>query len=187
MKRFLAILGVYALVILALPVASQEGAATGAHGIYGHWDPTTGIFKPAHQVPLDNASANGEAMPPTSTYTGKFVVNFTVTISSAIPTGDTIGCNVSVTLVDTAGDTTDSMAVSATRSGSTATCSVTIPYSWQVTSTTDPVYVSYDISAPPQPLVSTSSFPRRYTTHPISKITVPLNGATTTYTITTTI
>jgi hypothetical protein len=127
------------------------------------------------------------APPPLTTYTGKFVVNFTITISSSVPTSDTIACDVDVIVIDASGDITDDLSVSATRSGSTATCSVTIPYSWAVTSTTDAVYVAYDVSAPPQPLVSSSTFPRRYSAHPIAKITVPANGATTTYNITPTI
>jgi hypothetical protein len=92
-----------------------------------------------------------------------------------------------VIVIDAAGDISDSLATTATRSGSTATCSVTLPYSWAVSAQSDTVYVSYDVSAPPQPLVSTSTFPRRYTAHPISKITVPANAATTTYAVAVTI
>jgi hypothetical protein len=79
------------------------------------------------------------------------------------------------------------LSVAATRSGSTATCSVSIPYSWRVSSASDDVYISYDISAPPQPLVSGSAFPRRYSGQPVATITIPASGTTTTYSIAATI
>jgi len=184
MKRACAVLGVFALVALALPLSSQQGPKN-VRGIYGTWDPSTGIFMPIHQAPAPNSDAEG--VEPLTTYTGKIVVNFTITITSAISTSTTIACDANVTVVDLTGQLTDSLSTSATRSGSTATCTVTIPYSWSVSSTSDSVYISYSLSAPPQPLVSTSVFPRRYSGHPISTITVPANGATTTYNITDTL
>jgi hypothetical protein len=184
-KKLLAILGACALVALAVPLLSQNPRSTSVRGIYGRWDPNTGIFTPVHEAPA--RLPEGEELPPTTTYTGKIVVNFTLTITSAIPTTDTIACNVSADVVDATGSITDSLSTSATRSGSTATCSVTIPYSWNITTTADDVYITYDISAPPQPLVSTSAFPRRYSGRPVATITVPANGATTTYNLTDTL
>jgi hypothetical protein len=182
-KKLLVVLGACALIAIAVPLLSQNPRSALVRGIYGHWDPNTGIFTPIHQA---SAVAEGEE-PPTTTYTGKIVVNFTLTITSAIPTTDTIACNVNLDVVDTTGSITDSLSTSATRSGSTATCSVTIPYSWNITTTADDVYITYDVSAPPQPLVSTSAFPRRYSGRPVATITVPANGATTTYTVTDTL
>jgi len=184
-KKLLAILGACALVALAVPLLSQNPRSASVRGIYGHWDPNTGIFTPVHEASA--APREGEELPPTTAYTGKIVANFTITITSAIPTTDTIACSVNVDVVDTTGSITDSLSTSATRSGATATCSVTIPYSWNITTTADSVYITYDISAPPQPLVSASAFPRRYSGRPVATITVPANGATTTYTLTDTL
>jgi len=186
-NRLFALLGIYVLVTLALPLSSQEGSSAVPRAVYGRLDPRTGIFTPLRQLPAVNPEADAEEPPPTTTYTGKFVLNFTITITSAIPTGTVIACDGNATLVDSTGDESDSLSNSAVRSGSTATCSVTIPYSWAVTSTSESVYVTYDISAPPQPLSSSATFPRRYSSHPLAKITVPANGATTTYTISATI
>ncbi len=182
MKHASAVLSLLVVVTLALPLSAQQGVRLSpSTAVYGRLEPK--VLAP---VVADNGQSDEEFLPLT-TYTGKFVVNFTITISSAVPTGTTIACDVGVLVIDTAGDITDDLAVTATRNGSTATCSVTLPYSWSLTAATDTVYVSYDISAPPQPLASTSTYPRRYTAHPISKITVPANGATTTYTVTPTI
>jgi hypothetical protein len=187
MNKIFAVLGLCAAVVLAVPVSSQQAASPVVRGIYGRWDPGTGIFTPVRPEVTGNSDDGTPAEPPLTTYTGKFVVNFTITITSAIPTTTTIACNASATVVDASGQLADSLSTSATRSGSTASCSVTIPYSWSISSASDLVYVTYDISAPPQPLVSTSAFPRRYSSHPITTITVPATGSTTTYTIAATI
>lgn len=184
MKRFFVIPGVCMLITLVLPLSSQQGA-TAPRGIYGQWNPKTGIFTPIRQAPVNNA--DDAEPPPVTVYTGKIVVNFTITITSAIPTTTAIACNVNAVVVDSTGELTDSLATSATRSGSTATCSVTIPYSWSISSTSDLVSIAYDVSAPPQPNVASSPFPRRYSAHPVATITIPANGATTTYAIADTI
>lgn len=184
MKALRVVVAVCALLALALPLYSQQANSQAPYGMVGRLDLRTGLFTPIGPVP--NALTSEEP-PPLTTYTGKYVVNFTITISSAIPTTTAIACNVSVTVIDATGQLSDSLAASATRSGSTATCSVTLPYSWLITSSSDAVYVNYDVSAPPQPLVSSSPFPRRYSARPIATTTVPASGATTTYTITTTI
>jgi hypothetical protein len=182
MKRISAVILACALCCLTLPLFGQQGPGSLARSVYGRMDPRIGEPPSFRDTPED-----AEVLPPLTTYTGKFVVNFTITISSSVPTSDTIACDVDLIVIDASGDITDDLSVSATRNGSTATCTVTIPYSWAITSTSDAVYVAYDVSAPPQPLLSTSTFPRRYSAHPIAKITVPANGATTTYNITPTI
>jgi hypothetical protein len=184
MKRLAVVLTICFLTLASLPLSGQQAPGALVRSVYGRLDSRLG--RTPSLDPPDNAGTE-ELLPPLTTYTGKFVVNFTITISSAVPTGDTIACDVDVIVIDAAGDLTDDLSVAATRSGSTATCSVTLPYSWAVTSASDTVYVAYDVSAPPQPLVSSSTFPRRYSAHPIAKITVPATGATTTYTVTPTI
>jgi hypothetical protein len=180
MKHTNVVLSLLAVFTLALPLAAQQAVRLSpSSAVYGRLEPK--VLASADNEPTD------EELPPLTTYTGKFVVNFTITISSSVPTSTTIACSVGVVVIDVAGDLSEDLSVTATRNGSTATCSVTLPYSWSLTAATDTVFVSYDVSAPPQPLTSTSTYPRRYTAHPISKITVPTSGSTTTYAVTPTI
>jgi hypothetical protein len=79
-------------------------------------------------------------------------------------------------------------AVAATRSGSTATCTVTIPYSWSlINSTTDMVQLSYVITAPGAVSTGTTGLPYRASSRNFVSIKVPANAATTTETLKATI
>lgn len=124
-----------------------------------------------------------------TTFAGTIVVNFTITVTSSIPTTDKISCLVSAAVFDTASTNSieETAAVAATRSGSTATCKVSIPYSWGLTSaTTDQVALSYIISAPGL-LTASNGLPLRTSTQSFAHIPVPKNGATTTETVAATI
>jgi len=124
-------------------------------------------------------SAQAAAVTPT---TGQFVFNFTITLSSTIPTTTTIGCvaQVSVTGDKSIPGILEIEGSTATRSGSTATCAVTIPYSWNlVNPSTDKVGIVYTIEAPVQGGVYT--VPYRQTHENLGTILVPANGATTTF------
>lgn len=158
--------------------------AAAAHGILGYLDPQTGVF---HTLP---GPATQDAEPPaTSVFAGKFVVNFTITVSSTLATSVKIACGVTASLQDTAtlNFITENAMVVATRAGSTATCTVTIPYSWTLGSaTTDRVMLSYQISAPVE-ATATTILPSRTSLQSIGTIAVPANGATTTETVTATI
>jgi hypothetical protein len=70
--------------------------------------------------------------------------------------------------------------VAATRSGSTATCTVKVPYSWGLSSASDTVQLEYDVVVPTS-LVTTNTAPSRDSTR-TSAIALPLKGATTTLT-----
>jgi hypothetical protein len=95
-----------------------------------------------------------------SAVSGVYSVTFNLTIASTLPTGSTITCRAqiapnqsgsysfgqsSATLVETATGI-------ATVSGSTATCTVEIPFAWTVSSTRNGVLLSYEVDA----LTSTS-------------------------------
>jgi len=121
-----------------------------------------------------------------TTFAGKFVVNFTITVSSAIATTDKVACSVNASLSDNivggGNFIVEEVEVAGTRSGSTVTCKATLPYSWNlVTPTTDTVSLTYSISSTP----GTSPF--RLSSQGIANIKVPANGATTTETVTATI
>jgi hypothetical protein len=177
---------------LALPVVCCLGMnlslwgqnAAAAPGIQGFLDPKTKIF---HSIPSPQAT---DAEPLTvSTLTGKFVFNFTITVESTIASTSQIGCFAGVSTTDTTNlnNVSDFAAVAVTRgSGTTVKCTVTIPYSWKLGSpTTDMVHLSYTIGSPLQ-LGITTAYPNREGAQSLGTIKVPLNGATTTETITAT-
>ena len=169
--------------LIGLNAALWGQSAPTVSGIRGYLDPRTGIFHSlAQMTPQDEE-------PATSTFAGKFVFNFTITISSTISTSVKIACAANATLEDVA--TTnfilESAEVTATRSGSTATCTVNIPYSWKLGSApTDKVTLTYQISAPVE-ATGTAVLPSRISQQTVGVISVPANGATTTETVTATI
>ncbi|HEY6372114.1 MAG TPA: hypothetical protein VIX37_16175 [Candidatus Sulfotelmatobacter sp.] len=127
--------------------------------------------------------------PALTTFGGKFVVNFTVTVSSAISTSAKIACAVAASLEDvsTLNFILENAEVAATRTGSTATCTVDIPYSWKLGSgSTDKVTLTYQIIAPIE-ATGSSLLPSRLSEQTIGTISVPANGSTTTETVTATI
>ena len=128
-----------------------------------------------------SARAGNEIPATVSTYTGTLVATFTITIDSTLPTSDQIACAVRTTVNDTSGATYKEIAeVAATRSGSTATCTVKVPYSWGLSSASDTVQLEYDVVVPTA-LVTTNSTPGRDSTR-TTAIPLPLKGATTTLT-----
>ena len=124
-----------------------------------------------------------------TTFAGTIVVNFTITVTSTIPTTDKISCLVNATVFDTASTNSilETAAVAATRSGSSATGKVSIPYSWALSSaTSDQVQLSYEISAPGL-LTASNGLPLRTSTQNFAHIAVPKTGTTTTETVVATI
>jgi hypothetical protein len=128
--------------------------------------------------------------PAAKTYTGTFVFNFTITVSADISSTAKIACQATAIVNDGAGTATENYiteqaTVIATRSGSTATCSPTIPYSWILnTESTDTVVLAYAISAPSEASTS-AQLPSRYSSqNNFADISVPATGTTTTETLT---
>jgi hypothetical protein len=110
-------------------------------------------------------------------------------VSSALASSVKIGCEVSTTLDDVSSGKIilETAAVAATRSGSTATCAVTIPYSWSLASgSTDKVSLSYNITAPVEATSSTVLPSRSSLVENFLTISVPGNGTTTTEAVTAT-
>jgi hypothetical protein len=126
----------------------------------------------------------------TSTAAGKVVYNITITIDSSIPSTDTILCTGHASVLDFSaatftayGSYNETATVTANRSGNTATCSVTVPYSWALmTMSTDTVSLEYEISVIGS-FTATTGIKARYQDTVVGSVSVPLNGATTTKTI----
>lgn len=159
---------------------------TAVSGIRGFVDPRTGIF---HSIPQPQA-ADVESRAVT-TFTGKFVFNFTITVNSTVASTSQIGCFASISTTDATNlnNVADAAGVAVTRgSGTTVKCTVTIPYSWKLgDASADMVHLSYSIGSPfTLGLPTTTAYPQREGAQSLGTIKVPLNGATTTETITAT-
>ena len=151
-------------------------------GILGVLDPRTGVF---HTLPSVADSADAQPLIAT---TGKFVVNFTITVAATIASTAKIACVVNASTADAASGNfvQEEAAALATRSGSTATCTVNIPYSWNLSSASiDKVTLTYSIEAPVE-ATATTAFPQRMSTQSLATIAVPTSGTTTTETVTAT-
>lgn len=119
---------------------------------------------------------------------GTFVVNFTITVNATISSTANIGCQASAEVSDGPSGAKnlirETASVVATRSGSTATCSVNIPYSWILTTaSTDKVVLGYIITAPVEVPAGMPSqqYPQRISAQPrYASIAIPASGTTTT-------
>ncbi len=117
----------------ALPVAAGAEAP-----IPGFLNPRTGAFQPRLVLAAPAATLTH--------YTGTFDVTLTITLASSIPTGQAVDCDITLAGSDSVGDyIQQTVTVAASRSGSTATCTATVPYSWPLG--TSPTYgTTYYIS-----------------------------------------
>jgi hypothetical protein len=154
----------------------------------GHFN--NGAVKPTPNAIEDNPDVGQAAL---TTFGGTFVFKITITVKSTNLGTDTIGCAAGLSLADVnpttfvvTGDWEEGATVAAIRSGSTATCTVTIPYSWSLANGgTDLVYPDYGIEVPAS--TSNPPLPSRLNSHSLSSMHVPANGSTTTITVTATI
>jgi hypothetical protein len=157
---------------------AQNMEANKPKGILGYLDPKTGIFR---SLTREVRSAADPAATPT---TGTFVFNVTITVSSTAPKGP-IECEVFGGVDDAAGDFTNEVTTVATVSGTTAKCTVSIPYEWDLdTPSTDKVALDLTVFTDSS---STKGSYEESMSVPVYTGKVPANGATTTETITTTI
>jgi hypothetical protein len=160
------------------------------HGIPGYLNPKTGAFHPMPQAstidPTDAAAAVA-----LTTFSGKIVVNFTITVSSTIASTNKIACSVSAFLSDigSANTITEQAANAVTRgTATTVACSVSIPYSWKLASaTTDTIGLSWSIQSPVEVATPAAAFPTRLSSQTLGSIKVPTTGTTTTMAVTATI
>ena len=148
------------------------------HGIRGYLDPQTGAF---HSAPL----AQLDAVEPVTltTFAGKIVVTFTITVSSTIAATAKIGCQVDASVEDagTGNFISESAASAVVRgSASTVTCKATIPYSWKLaTGATDMISLSYTITSPVAIATAAAEFPLRITSQSLGTLKVPTTGTVT--------
>jgi hypothetical protein len=162
-------------------------------GVRGIMDPATGVFTPTPSAVADEDAAAAAIVPTT----GKLVVAFTIKLVTPLPTGGTLFCIVIAAVSDVNPTTftlnneiSEEATTKATVSGGTATCTVTIPYSWNLTNTAkDTVDLQYDLEmagpvTSPVFLARTSS---QFVVPGAGAIKVPANGATSSFKVAATI
>lgn len=115
-----------ALSLSSAACAQSDETTAPQSRLQGHRDPKTGVFHPDNAV-VPEAGA-------VSPLTGTFSVTLHITLKTAVPSGDKVGCSADILADETTatGATayTEEVSALATVSGSTATCVMTIPFSW---------------------------------------------------------
>ncbi len=169
----------------AVPAIANTVVPPGSHLVPGLYDPKTGTFKPMVTPSLTGASPDAGV-----TNAGKFYVVFNITVGSVIPTNAPIYCQVEASTSDPNNVFIDEQATAlATRKTATsASCAVTIAYSWKNLSqpTHDPVSLVYTLTAG---AVSSTNFNYlRTSAQPIATLTaIPVTGKTTDEVVTATL
>jgi hypothetical protein len=151
-------------------------------GIPGYLDPQTGGFRPL--APTDEEPA---IVPPMTTGQIKVTIKATI-LSPAIPINYAVLCNSIASAIDFGSGHTfsESATVEATRTGSTVTCTVTIPYSWPLlTPSSDMIIIAYALSSPVTPASPGAGvLLNRLGSGTVATIKVPAKGTTTTESVT---
>ena len=182
------ILGCICFAALTQTIWGQVGDQS-PRAVPGHL--TAGTTNPRPMVVEDNLDL---ALASLTTFGGTFTFKITITIKSTNLGSDTIECSAAATVNDINSTTgmfsgvyIEEASVIATRSGSTATCTVNIPYSWGLANaSTDLVGLDYVIIAL-NPTAASFGQPGRNHTHILANIKVPTNGTTTTINVAATI
>ena len=178
--RFTKLLLICVCCLLAASAAWGQAADNLAKpGILGYFDPQTGAFRPLPQAVPDDA----DLPPAATTFTG--TINVTITVTLKTTTITNVTCQIGTSTVDaiTSGAAVsynESDSVTATGSGATRTCKLSIPYSWVLsTQPADTMSTTYIVLGG----ATTVGSPTRTAGRgPLDTRKVPANGATTTLT-----
>ena len=117
---------------------------------------------------------------------GGVTLNLTIQLQTAVPTGATVQCELTLAGSDAVGPIKEDVVAIATVSGSAATCVPRIPYSWTLSSpTTDTISVSYAVAIVPSGATTKGNYVR-YSTHNLpAMVGVPATGTQTAFSSTT--
>jgi hypothetical protein len=176
--RFAKLLLICTCCLIAAQVAWGQTAAVQAKpGILGYLDPQTGAFRPLPQAPADDEDSSRAS----TVFTGTVSVTITVTLKTTTITNVT--CEITTFTTDlTASPTSyeETNSVTATGTGTTRTCKLSIPYAWSLAApASDSMSTSYVVIGGTS---ATSPATRTATRSPLDTRKVPANGATTTLT-----
>ncbi len=161
------------LLSTAVIVALSYGSALG-----GPMSPQPFQMKPAvaasTQAPADTSAAAAT----TVVRNGTIVAVVTITLKSSVPTTQPIYCQ----LGSSVGYANWEWAtIKATRSGNTASCTVSIPYSWTLPSAALPVDTSLQVMTGQYETSTPTPMARHHISDLPSLTSVPANGTTTTF------
>lgn len=194
-KRIATIILAYACFAGMVQTArGQETKGTEGKGIAGYLNPKTGAFTPMAQKVADT-----DALAAIVATTGKFVFNFTITVTSTVPKNGLVLCEADATVFEASTgqsifERVQNVATKGT--GSTYTCSLPMPYSWILASpTTDMATLSsrvetvdaFQITATNGTGILVSPNSLRQSQQNIGSIKIPATGSTTTETVTATL
>jgi hypothetical protein len=185
-KTILPLLAIFVLGLAPFSYGQFAPKSHATHRTLGYYDPATGKFEPL--APEQDSDA-----PPVVATTGTLVFKFTVTVKSTLPKNSVIGCTADASISDSAfnGDEHGS-GVAKLLSGDTYSCTVTIPYSWPLSSAgTDSIFLDssasidygFQITATNGATTAIEPIEARDASHSLASIKVPATGATTTETI----
>ena len=172
-NRFVALSGlVFALAGSA--VAQQSKEVT----IPGFYNPKTHTFQAKVLPAVDPETANAAA----KVYTGTLEYEITAKLVTPVTSGHELACTVSALVEDLSGTGFYQEGASgvAKVSGSTATCTINIPYSWSlVDGTTDTVTLGYDLEIVPTSTTNLATYTSRTHSSELAPIKIPTSGAAT--------
>lgn len=188
-KMMLPLLAVLVLGLAPFSFGQLFSKAHPAHKTLGYYDPATGAFQP-----LPKATDAEE--PAATVIGGTITIRLTINVKSTIPKNAVIGCNGTADVLDDTSDLSfdeEGSAIATLVSGTQYLCVVKLPYSWTLSSaSTDKVYLSYSASieygyeatATNGTATIVEGVAARLNSHTLAPIDVPINGATTTNSIT---
>lgn len=185
MKSIAKIFAASLVTLLGATAIAQSAAAPNSHP---GPDPSTNIrlqrlermMQPAAKTPSKEAAESPEPEVATTIRTGTLIYNFTIQLSTP-QTGNDVICYLSLGISDagTGSYFDETGEAYATVSGSTAHCTVKIPYSWVLATSsvaTDMVTGYYSVT---EYTGATTGMYYHSNSHELTPINVPANGATT--------
>jgi len=152
--------------------------------VLGYFNPQTGLFEPLRTT---SQESDGAQVTPT---TGTLVFNFTITLKTSLPSHGLLLCSAAGAVIETGFSADESgFGFAHFVSGNTYSCSVSMPYSWLLsTRTTDKIILSYHVETiegvvltatnGTSTVVATTT--ARSSSQTIPSIAVPVTGTTTT-------
>jgi hypothetical protein len=179
-----------ALLLLATaPFAFAQLAtpALSSHRTLAYFNRDTGLFEPVQ------AAGQDPEAPPVTPTTGTLVYNFTITLKTPLPKGGILTCTGGGEVIETKYSTDEGgFGIAKLVSGDTYSCSVSLPYSWMLsTPTTDKILLSFKVQVNEALEITAANgtgttflvSAGRASAQTLPSIAVPANGATTTETV----
>ena len=167
-----------------LTVVATAQTSNKAEQVPGYYNPKTHTFQVKVQPEVDPDAAAPK------TYTGTLKYEISVKLVTPVATGEELVCSANALVDDVSGTGyyEETASTTAKVSGSTATCTVSIPYAWALADgTTDTVGIGYSLEIVPTTTGAATQFNGRESIGELAPIKVPTTGATTAIPISATI